>query len=315
MENIKMILDSKVGHKVEELYALIHSTQKGIATSGDPYLSLTLIDKTGTIDAKIWNVKQEQLETFVNGAILRIAGEVVSFRGRFQIKIGNATLKNTMDFAHFLPSAPMTRDAVIDEFYKYIFKIENDTLQRITHHLIEKHKEEFFQFPAASKNHHEYLNGLGYHTLSMLRLAESIAKQYDVINKDLLYAGVILHDLGKVIELSGPVATTYTTVGKLIGHITICVNEINATAIELGIDDEYLYLLQHMILAHHGKLEYGSPKEPMLLEAEVLNLIDNLDARIMMMEKALKEVEPGDFSTRVFALENRSFYKPVISNE
>ena len=146
----------------------------------------------------------------------------------------------------------------------------------------------------------------------MLRIANAICELYPSLNKDLLFSGITLHDLGKTIELSGPVVPEYTVEGKLLGHISISQAIIKETADEMHISGEEVVLLQHMILAHHGKNEYGSPVLPQIKEAEVLYLIDNMDARINMLDKALETVEPGSFSKRVFALENRAFYKPKI---
>jgi 3'-5' exoribonuclease len=146
----------------------------------------------------------------------------------------------------------------------------------------------------------------------MLKLAESFSTLYPSLNRDLLYAGVILHDLGKVFELSGPVSTIYTVEGNLLGHISIMVNEIGKAAEELAIEGEEVMLLQHLVLSHHGKEEWGSPKKPLIKEAEMLHLIDNVDAKMNMLDRALTKVKPGEFTERIFALDNRSFYKPTI---
>ena len=156
------------------------------------------------------------------------------------------------------------------------------------------------------------MSGLAYHVVSMLDLAKAIAMLYPSLNKDLLYAGVILHDLGKVMELSGPVSTVYTVEGNLLGHITIMITEIGKAADELDIKAEEIMILQHLVLSHHGKAEWGSPKPPLVREAEVLHYIDNIDAKINMMDRALEKVNPGEFTERVFALDNRSFYKPTF---
>ncbi len=154
------------------------------------------------------------------------------------------------------------------------------------------------------------MSGLAYHVVSMLRIAKSLAGLYPSLDTDLLYAGVILHDLGKVRELSGPIDTTYTVEGKLLGHISIMSNELTEAAKELGIEGEEVLVLQHLILSHHGKGEWGSPKAPAIREAEVLHMIDNVDAKINMMDRALERVQPGTFSERIKPLDNRSFYKP-----
>ena len=146
----------------------------------------------------------------------------------------------------------------------------------------------------------------------MLDLAKAIASLYPSLDNDLLYAGVILHDLGKVMELSGPISTVYTVEGNLLGHISIMVNEIGKAADELSISGEEVMILQHLVFSHHGKAEWGSPKPPLIKEAEILHYIDNIDAKMNMLDRALERVKPGEFSERVFALDNRSFYKPIF---
>src|SRR5690625_729082 len=183
-------------------------------------------------------------------------------------------------------------------------------LQRIVRQLLNKYGREFLTFPAAMTNHHDFVSGLAYHVHYMLRTAEALCDIYPSLNRSLLYSGIILHDIGKVKELSGPIGTTYTTEGNLIGHIVIAVEEISMIAAELEIEGEEVLLLKHLILSHHGKLEYGSPKVPMLKEAEILHFIDNIDARMMMMDKHLDNTDKGKFTDRIFPLENRNLYKP-----
>lgn len=150
----------------------------------------------------------------------------------------------------------------------------------------------------------------------MLRLAQAVAKQYPIINAPLLYAGVILHDMGKTLELSGAVATSYTVTGNLIGHIVLIDEQIVLACHELKIDEnkENVVLLRHLILSHHGLLEYGSPVRPHLLEAEVLHQIDQLDASIQMLSGVLEHTAPGEFSEKIFGMDGRNFYRPEIAD-
>jgi 3'-5' exoribonuclease len=231
------------------------------------------------------------------------------------LKIRNIRITSDTDGvtkADLIQTAPLSQEEMMETITQFIFEMRNPNIQRVTRHLIKKYQNEFLTFPAATKNHHEYMSGLAYHVVSMLGLAKAISTLYPSLNKDLLYAGVILHDLGKVHELSGPVSTVYTVEGNLLGHITIMVNEVGKAAEELGIEAEEIMILKHLILSHHGKAEWGSPKPPMVREAEVLHYIDNMDAKINMMDRALEKVKPGEFTERVFALDNRSFYKPTF---
>jgi 3'-5' exoribonuclease len=310
----KGIIHYEVGEQVD-IYLLIKTVTKGIASNGKPFLTLILQDKTGEIEAKLWDASPEDEAVYVPESIVKVFGDINNYRGRTQLKIRNIRPANSNDpvrVADFLEVAPMKREEMIDKITQYIFEMKNPNIQRITRHLLKKYQNEFLEYPAATKNHHEYISGLAYHVVSMLDLAKAIANLYPSLDKDLLYAGVILHDLGKVIELSGPISTTYTVAGNLLGHISIMVNEIGKAAEHLGITGEEVVILQHMVLSHHGKAEWGSPKPPMVKEAEILHYIDNLDAKMNMLDRALEKVKPGEFTEKIFALDNRSFYKPTF---
>ncbi|MFV0499788.1 MAG: HD domain-containing protein [Bacilli bacterium] len=307
MINIKTL---EANTNFEDLYVLIHSTEKKFTTDGKMFLDFTFQDITGTVNAKLWSASEKDYLEFVNGTIVKIAGDVTIFRKENQIRIRKIELYEGMDVGHFLPSAPIEKDELIERILNYTLKIENNILRKIVDTIIDKYYEDFFIYPAASKNHHEYVSGLAHHVLGMLELCEFIISKHPMINKDLLYSGVILHDFGKVIELSGVVSTEYTTYGKLLGHITIACNEIYSIAKEHKLEQlEEVMLLQHMILAHHGKLEFGSPKLPFIMEAEILSIVDNLDARINMLESSLNGIDDTEFTSRLFAMENRRFYK------
>ena len=198
------------------------------------------------------------------------------------------------------------------DFNAFFLEIKNPTWSKIVHYLVKKYHDRFFTFPAAKKNHHAFAGGLAYHTLSILRLAKAVTEEYDFVDRSLLYAGAMLHDLGKVIELSGPIATRYTLEGNLVGHIVLIDEQIVEACQNLGIDQQSqdVILLRHMILAHHGLMEYGSPVQPHLMEAEILHHLDDLDASIQMMKGALDHTEKGEFSERIFGLDGRNFYKP-----
>jgi 3'-5' exoribonuclease len=310
----KGVLQYDVGEQVE-LFLLIKSVTKGIASNGKPFLTLILQDKSGDIEAKLWDASNDDEKNYVAQNIVKVMGDIQNYRGRSQLKIRQIRPSSQVDqvkLADFIETAPVSREEMTSKLTQYIFEMKNPNIQRITRHLIKKYQNEFLEYPAATKNHHEFVSGLAFHVISMLDLAKSIASLYPSLDKDLLYAGVILHDLGKVVELSGPISTVYTIEGNLLGHITIMVNEIGKAADELNIAGEEVMILQHLVLSHHGKAEWGSPKPPLIKEAEILHYIDNIDAKMNMLDRALERVKPGEFSERIFALDNRSFYKPVF---
>ncbi|KGF25835.1 MULTISPECIES: 3'-5' exoribonuclease YhaM [Staphylococcus] len=300
------------GDSVENFF-LIHRATQGVTAQGKDYMTLFLQDKSGDIEAKLWTVSKEDMQILQPETIVWVKGDVINYRGRKQMKVNQFRLAKPEDgfkTQDFVDGAPLSPDEIQENISHYILDIENANLQRITRHLLKKYQDKFFTYPAASSHHHNFASGLSYHVLTMLEIAKSLCNIYPLLNRSLLYSSIILHDLGKVRELSGPVATTYTVEGNLLGHISIASDEVAEAAKELGIDGEEVMLLRHMILAHHGKMEFGSPKLPHLKEAEILFFIDNIDAKMNMFEKAFKKTDKGQFTERIFGMENRQFYNP-----
>lgn len=300
------------GDSVENFF-LIHRATQGVTAQGKDYMTLYLQDKSGDIEAKLWTVTKDDMKILKPEIIVWVKGDVINYRGRKQMKVNQfrlATAEDGVKTQDFADGAPLSPNEIQDELSHFILEIENAHLQRITRHLLKKYQDKFFTYPAASSHHHNFAGGLSYHVLTMLKIAKSLCDIYPLLNRSLLYSAIILHDIGKVRELSGPVATTYTVEGNLLGHISIASDEVAETAKELGIDSEEVMLLRHMILAHHGKMEFGSPKLPHLKEAEILFFIDNIDAKMNMFDKAFKKTEKGQFTERIFGMDNRQFYNP-----
>lgn len=296
-------------------YLLIKQATKGVTTMGKPFMTLILQDKSGSIEAKLWDTGEEQEKLYQAGGIVRIGGEIHDYRGKLQLRIKTIRPINddeNISVTDLVQSAETPKEKLFDQLMGFFFEIQNPNISRITRYLIMENQESLMTFPAATKNHHDYASGLLDHVVSMLKLGKAIADLYPTLNRDLLYAGIILHDVGKIVELSGPISTSYTVTGNMLGHISIMVAEIALAAHELDIEGEEVMLLQHMVLSHHGKEEWGSPKKPMLQEAEILHYIDNIDAKMNTLKRALSKTKPGEFTERLFPLDNRSFYKPTI---
>ena len=311
---IKILFDYKVNENLE-LFVLVKSAETRIAKNGKKFIAFNFSDNSGVISAKFWDASEEDIKRFVPGKVVHLTGKRENYQNNPQIKIFKLRLANAdepSDPKLYLQGAPENAAKMEEELNQYIFEITNPTWNRIVRELLKKYHDEFFSFPAAKSNHHAFAGGLAYHTLSILRLAKAVANQYDQVNPALLYAGTILHDLGKVLELSGPVATSYTLAGNLLGHIVLIDEQIMVACEQLGIDpqSEDAVLLRHMIVSHHGLLEYGSPVQPHLVEADVLHQLDNLDASLQMLQKSLSHTEPGNFSERIFGLDGRNFYRP-----
>ncbi len=310
------ICDLKPGNDSVVIEALINHvvTGKTNGANRSTYLSIVLQDDSGTIDAKLWNATDLQVETLTVGTIVQVKGDVIKYNDDRQMKIIKIVVASNdeKDKIKYLKQAPVDSSKMMHDIRNYVDQIDNLKLNQLVKALFEENFEKLSYYPAASKNHHEYVSGLAHHTWGMLRVAESFCHLYPTLNKDLLYSGIILHDLGKIVELSGPAVPEYTLQGKLLGHISISNAMIKEKADQMHIEGEEVTLLQHMILAHHGKNEFGSPVLPQIKEAEILYLIDNIDARMAMLNKALETVDNGQFTKRVFSLENRAFYKPKM---
>lgn len=296
-----------------ELPLLIKSITKGITQKGAPYASVILQDKTGTIDGKIWDIKPEQEAAITIGQVEKISCEILKYNNSLQLRIHKIEPmnQNEIDLSEYVIASKVSKDELKEAITSTIASIQNKNYQALINGLYEMAGEAFYEYPAASKNHHSFLGGLATHVVGMVKLANALCELYPQLNRDLLVSGVLAHDLGKMIELSGPITTEYTLEGKLTGHISILHGRLMQIADELNIgESEEAILLRHCVLSHHGQLEYGSPVVPLVQEAEVLSFIDNLDARLNTLESALESITPGEFTQRIFAMENRAFYKP-----
>lgn len=306
--------------KKDELFEgfyLIKKAELRKTRAGKDFLAMTFQDDSGEISGNLWDAQSHNVETFTAGKVIHMEGrrEVYNNTPQVnQIKLRLPEDGEPNDPADFKEKPPVNVADVKEYLEQMVFKIENATWQRIVRALYRKYHQEFFTYPAAKTNHHAFESGLAYHTATMVRLADAIGDIYPELNKSLLFAGIMLHDLAKVIELSGPDNTEYTVRGNLIGHIALIDEEITKVITELNIDDtrEEVTVLRHVVLSHHGLLEYGSPVRPKIMEAEIIHMIDNIDAEMMMMTTALSRIGEGEMTARLFALDNRSFYKPKL---
>ena len=292
---------------------LVKDVKNGTTSKGAPYLTLTLQDSSGTIDAKFWDVSDEDEKMIRTGRIYLFHFEVLLYNHNLQLRINKAEPadESTLDLSDFVITSNHSEKERREELKRFVDSIQNDTYRRLVQGMLDYVGDKYFTFPAASKIHHNFLGGLSEHSLSMASMADDVCRHYPQLDRDLLISGALIHDVGKTAEMSGPVTTEYTLEGKLEGHISLANGWLTEVSEKLGLQDtEECTLLHHMILSHHGHYEFGSPVLPMLQEAEVLSLIDNLDARMNTLKHALDNVKPGNWTGRLFALENRQFYKP-----
>ncbi len=307
----KQVKDFNEGERVET-NLLIASQQRGTTNSGSPYLTLVLQDSSKNIDAKLWDLKPELEKQLEVGKVYNFDLEIIKYKNNLQAKVLRVlpVPQADINMEEFVFKSPVSKDTLRQNIQEGISLINNENIARIVSAALNYYASDVYEYPAAARIHHNFIGGLATHTSGMIKLAVALCNIYPSVSRDYLLAGVILHDLGKIEELTSPVVTEYSTKGKLLGHISIMDARLLDIGKQLGLEEsEELMILRHMVLSHHGQFEFGSPVRPETLEAEMLNLIDNIDARVNTIDKALSEVKDGEFTGKVFALDNRVFYK------
>lgn len=302
-----------------EGFLIVRSSSKRTNKNGDPYLDINLADNSLEMNAKVWNSDEPAPEP---GTVLKVRALVTEYNGRLQLKIERiraTEASDEVDLSQLVAAAPRSADVMFKEITDIIGAMKNPVLKALTGELVQRAADKIQYYPAAQSMHHAERSGLLHHLTDMLAAAKAICACYPYLEEDLVLAGVIVHDLGKLTEMDANAlgaVSEYTKEGLLLGHIVTGVADLRDAAVSLGYkaDDEYPLLLSHMILSHHGIPEYGSPRPPMFPEAEVLNWLDVLDSRLNEMRAAQVRTRQGAFSDRVFALDRR-VYHPVYLNE
>ncbi len=314
MEYNKKIADMRSGDEVEGFYILKGAYPKTTA-AGKPFLSASLSDASGVIDAKVWDYTGP-IGAADEGKIIKLRGTVSEYRGSRQIVIDRIRLRtpaDPVDLGGLVSVAPIDTDAYLLTIHTLVDSMHDADYQTLCRAMLKRHLTELAQIPAAKSVHHSFLHGLLMHTVDMLTLADFLAGQYRaVIDRDLLLAGTLLHDFAKAREFAFSelgLVTNYSTDGQLLGHLVMGAQEVADTARELGLPDDKSTLLQHMILSHHGEPEFGAAVRPLFAEAELLSHIDVIDSRMEIYREVLSDLSVGEFSDRIFALERR-VYKP-----
>lgn len=316
MEN-KKIKDFQAGDLVQNFF-LVKAAEYKTASNHKSYLDLTLVDQTGEINAKLWDYSTETEPQYTANCLIRVRGVVSEWQNRLQLKIDKirlTTAEDQLDIGDFVPAAPFSPEEMYAVIEKYMDKIRHPDIEKIVRILVTGNKEKLLLYPAAKQNHHAVRSGLLFHITTMLKMGEKVCEVYTGLNQDLLFAGIILHDIAKIAEMNASelgIVSEYTAEGELLGHIIQGIKMIDQTAVKTGANPEISLLLQHMILSHHYEPEFGSPKRPMIPEAEILHYLDIMDARMYDMERVLSKVEEQQFSDKVWLLNNRKLYKPAF---
>jgi len=297
-------------------FFLVLTKQQRTTKSNKPYLNLVLGDKTGQIEARVWEPGDPRIaREFDRGDIVKVRGSFSRYEDRAQVKVDQLrkAASGEADKLDMLPATARDVDALWAQLMGSIESLANANLKQLLTALLADTElaKAYREAPAARQLHHAWLGGLLEHVVSLLGLADRVAAHYPLLDRDLLVTGVILHDIGKVRELEWDTGFDYTVEGVLLGHIQIGVDLVEKTIAGLpGFPERLRTLVLHMILSHHGKLEFGSPKLPMIPEALALNFIDDLDAKMMAVqqafEKASREGKAADELTdKVWALDQR----------
>ena len=289
---------------------LVVGCNQGATDKGKTYLNITFQDKTGSIEAKKWDATNEDLKLLVPGSVVLVEGNVNLYQSRLQLKVKDVEKCERYNMADFERVSPVSIEELEAKLDNYLSSFKDKDIEKITKAVLFEFHDRYIEYPAAVKVHHEFKHGIIHHSIFMADVADALAKIYKNVDRDLLVAGALLHDLGKTIEYENPGAPVQTTEGKLCGHIAIGYAEFKRVVDALDIKSEVPMLLEHMILAHHGSLEFGSPVMPATREALLLSEIDMLDSRQMILDKALEAVNEGEFTPRLWMMDNTSFYKP-----
>ena len=308
--------------KVGETYIgflLVKSAEKRTSPkNGTQYVDMNLADRTGEINCKIWD--GNATVPAVN-SVVKVRGLVQEYNGRLQFRIEQirpATQEDNVDMNRLSNSAPESAESMMRTVNDTVDSFKDDELKKLVREMLRLAGEELNYYPAAQRMHHAERSGLLHHTTSMLAIAESLVKVYTGLNRDLLLAGVVIHDLAKINEMHsdklGNVAD-YTADGQLIGHLVRGVVTLNKAAENTGVTGEIVLLLEHMLLSHHGESEYGSPKPPMFAEAEALHWIDMMDARMNSFQNVTERTPAGAFSERIQSLERRVYHHSYGAEE
>ena len=294
-----------------EGFLLVKAAEQRTSSNGSKYLDMTLGDVSGEVNAKMWDGTAAAPGV---GKVIRLRGMMLEYNGKPQLRVDKFRLaleNDKFDMSMLMPCAPEPPQNMMDYILNRADAIVDKELKALVLLRLEQAGDKIYYYPAAQKLHHAERSGLLHHTSTMLRTAQALCEIYPQLDGDLLAAGVILHDLCKLEELSADemgVVSEYTVEGQLLGHLVQGVSALGRAAEKLGTRKELVFMLQHMILSHHDLPEYGSPRRPMFPEAEVLHIIDLLDARMFEMDYALKNTAPGGFTERIWSLE-RKLYK------
>ena len=297
-----------------DCFVMLKTVEKKTSSKGGSYLDATIADKTGEMNAKLWDYNEAVHGEYDAGVLVKIRGTVSKYNNTDQFRIERirpVMPEDNVDINDFVPSADFDGEAMWQAIYDIANNFADSDLKGIVTEILKEKKEAMLYWPAAFKMHHAVRGGLLCHTLSIIRLCENVCKVYPFADRELLIAGAALHDIGKLEEFElnkSGLVTGYSTKGNLVGHLAGGAILVEKTAEKLGITSDVPMLLSHMLLSHHGDPEFGAAVLPQFLEAELLSQLDLMDAVVFEITEATGGVNPGETTGRIFALNNRKLY-------
>lgn len=306
------VIDEKNG--TVQGYALVRSCEKKTSKNGSFYLDMILSDSDGEINAKVWDYKGDDAAMPIVNTVILIRGLISTYNNAPQLRIDRyrqSEERDNINMADFVPSAAYSDVDMLRKVHAYIDSMKDDDIRRLCNTVIADFGEKMSIWPAAYKLHHAIRGGLLMHTLSIMKMADAVASLYNSVDRDLLLCGALLHDVEKLTEYNvseAGLVESYTVRGTLVGHLVGGAMLIESYGKKLGLNPDTVMLIQHMIASHHGEPEYGAAVRPLFLEAEILSQLDLLDANIYEINAALGSVGVGEFTSRMWSLQDRKFY-------
>lgn len=297
---MKLLKDYHDGERVYDIYLCKHK-QAAVTKNGKTYLNVILQDKSGTLDAKVWDPNSAGIEEFEPMDYIEVGGDVSSFQGSLQISVKRVRVcrEGEYDPANYLPVSGKNIDQMYQELLGMIERTKNPFLKEMLEAFFVKDDDfmkKFRNSSAAKSVHHGFVGGLLEHTLSVAQMCEFYCKQYPMLKRDLLIAAALCHDIGKIREISPFPLNDYTDEGNLLGHIVMGVEMVGEKIRDIpGFPPVLAGELKHCILAHHGEYEYGSPKKPAIMEAVALNFADNTDAKMETFTELLNNTDQTEW--------------------
>lgn len=295
-------------------FCVVKSVETKTSSKGDTYLDFTLGDKSGEINGKLWRYSAAEYGEYRQNDIIKVRGTVTQYNGADQLRIErirHITDADNIKLEDLVRTVSYSTEQMFDTLFGMASGFKDKDLKLIVTEILNDNKTALLYWPAAFKLHHAVRGGLLMHTLSIVRLCESVCDIYPFVDRELLISGAILHDIAKLQEFdvnAAGVAEGYTAKGNLLGHLAMGAALVDKYAEKLNINGKTSMLLQHMILSHHGEPEFGAAVRPMFIEAEILSELDLMDSRIYEMREVVSGTAPDDFSGRLWALDNRKLF-------